>query len=703
MRHARRQPGSVPSRAFVTGWAACAALLHPDAAISQGAGERERLDEVVVTARKVAEDILRVPMSVQALPADYLERRDLSNLYDLQYEVPGLVINNRGMFGAGISLRGVADEGGGGLAVAPHFNGVYLGRANLALARSFDLERVEVVKGPQGTLYGRNATGGSISILSRVPDPEFNAGIEAASGTFNTTRINAHVNLPGDRVAARFAVAGAEGDGFIRNSVDDRRFAEEDYRAVRASLRFIPSDALTIDATLQHVEDDGASGELWSPRPDQLPDPGDIHLTRVTLADPFQSKKNDFANISLGYRFAGFTLRSITGYARNEVRDRDDCDGTPELPGCVRGVHPLRYRQYSEELRLESRDGKALDWLVGFYFFDGDEFQDFDQRRVTQPQIVFDYTATADETAYAVFGDVTRTLGARWRLNGGLRFSREQRRVTSVGTGSQDSPTLLAAAQSWNATSWRAGIDFSPSEWMFLYASVSTGFKSGGVTTTRLPTGEFDDYDPEKIIAYEIGLNAKSADGNGSLRASAFAYDFQDMQVTTTALFDLVPRTVVDNAAAARIHGLDVSAAGRIAQRFTISGAVVWLPRREFVEFIDARGNSISGNDISRASEWSASASIGYRAPMSTAGDLSATVDYNWRSEFFFTKENSPLFFQDDFGLLNLNLRFDSSHAGWYVFASARNLLDEDYFTQVFFQSAPGYPSRYEAGFGWRF
>jgi iron complex outermembrane recepter protein len=703
MRHARRHPRSAAGRVFVTGWAGCAALLQAGAASGQPSGERAGLDEVVVTARKIAEDISRVPMSVQLLSADHLERRDLSNLYDLQYEVPGLVINNRGMFGAGISLRGVADEGGGGLAVAPHFNGVYLGRANLALARPFDLGRVEVVKGPQGTLYGRNATGGSINIISRIPDPEFNAAIEAASGTFDTTRINAHVNLPGDRFAVRFAIAGADGGGYIRNSLDDRRFAEEDYRAVRASVRAEPSDRLTIGATLQRVEDDGATGELWSPRPDQLPDPRDIHLTRVALADPFQSTVNDFASLSLDYEFAGFTLRSITGHARHEVRDRDDCEGTPALPGCVRGVHPLRYRQFSEELRIESREGGALDWLVGVYFFDGDEFQNFYQSRSTSPQPIYDYTATADETAYAVFGDVTRPLGARWRLNGGLRFSSERRRVTNVGSGSQDSPTLLAAKRSWDATSWRVSVDYSPGEQVFLYANVSNGFKSGGVTTTRLPTGEFDDYEPEAIIAYEAGVTAKSSEGNASLRASAFVYDFEDMQVTTTALFGDAVRTVVDNAAAVRIHGLDVHALGRFARHFTVSGGVVWLPRREFVEFIDAEGRSISGNDVSRASEFSASATIGYRVPMSTAGELSASVDYNWRSAFFFTKENSPLFFQDDFGLLNLNLRFDSSRADWYVFASARNLLDEDYFTQILFQSAPGYPSRYEAGFGWRF
>ena len=703
MRHARRQPGSVPRRAFVTGGAACAALLRPDLAISQAAAEREGFDEVVVTARKIAEDILRVPMSVQALSAEYLERRDLSNLYDLQYEVPGLVINNRGMFGAGISLRGVADEGGGGLAVAPHFNGVYLGRSNLALARPFDLERVEVVKGPQGTLYGRNATGGSVSVISHLPDPEFNAAIEAASGTFDTTRINAHVNLPGEQVAVRFAVAGAEGDGFIRNVVDDRRFAEEDYGAARISLRARPTRALTIDATVQRVEDDGASGELWLPNPMLLPDPDDIHLTRVTLAEPFQSTVNDFASISVDYEFAGVALRSISGYARNRTRDRDDCAGVFGLSGCVRGVDPLEYRQFSEELRLESRETRALDWLVGLYFFDSDDSQHFSMSRAPAPVPINDYIATAEESAYAIFGDATWNLGARWRLNGGMRYSREENRVTRVGSGSADSPILRAAEGSWDDVSWRVGLDYTLDESLFLYASVSTGFKSGGVTTALLSDGSFDGYDPEEITAFEIGMTAKSAEGRASLRASAFVYDFEDMQVQTTAVVGGEVRTVVDNAAAVRIHGLDVSAIARMGGLLTASGGVVWLPRREFVEFIDAEGNTISGNEISRASEWSASATIDFRVPLAKSGEFSATLDYNWRSAFFFTKENTSVNFQDDFGLLNLNLRFDSSRAGWYVFASARNLLDQQYFTQIFLQSAPGYPSRYEAGFGWRF
>ena len=702
MRYARRQRPPTSWHRGLGASLGCAAALLPATAPGQDRAVGEPLDEVVVTARMFPEEITRIPMSVQALSGEFLERRGISTLSDLQFEVPGLVVNNRGMFGAGISLRGVADEGGGSLAVAPHVNGVYLGRSTLALSRQFDLERVEVVKGPQGTLYGRNATGGSINVITRVPGPDFGVGFEGAWGSFDTARIQGHVNLPGEKIAARIAVVGSDGDGFIRNSVDDRRFAEEDYRAVRASLRAHPGEAFTIDAMIQHVEDDGASGELWLPRKDQLPDPHDIRLTRVTLADPYHSTTNDFASLNLSYDFNGLTFNSITGYARNFTRDLDDCAGTPMLAGCVRGVRPLRYEQSSQEFRLESRAGETFDWLVGAYYVNGAERENFHLRVAAVPIPINNLTATVDETAAAVFSDATYALGRRWHLNGGLRVSREKHRVTEVGTGRADYPTPIAAEGSWDSTSWRFGVDFSPIDWMFLYANVSTGFKSGGITTRLLPDGKFDDFDPEEILAYEVGMTATLLGGRSTLRASAFAYDFEDMQVQATTVIENVPVTVVDNAAAARIDGVDFSSITRIADHLTFTGNVIWLPRREFVEFIDARGNLLSGNEISRASEWSASASIGYRIPIAGIGELGADVDYNYRSEFFFSKENDPVEYQRDFGLLNVNVRFDSSHGGWYVFATARNLLDTDYFTQIFLQSSPGYPARYEVGFGWR-
>lgn len=659
------------------------------------------LDEVLVTARLLSEDVLRVPMSVQAVSGEFLDSRNLSNVYDLQYAVPGLVLNNRGMFGAGISLRGVSDEGGGGLSVAPHLNGVYLGTSTLALARQFDIERVEVMKGPQGTLYGKNATGGSLNVITRAPQPAFAARAEGSLGSFDTVRANGFVNVAADRVAARVAFAGAEGEGFIRNSLDDRRFAEDDFWGVRASVRYEPSDRLTVDAMLQRVQDDGASGELWGPRRDQLVDPDDIRLTTVRIANPYHETTNDFANLSLAYEWAGRTLRSITGFARNLTRDLDDCAGTPMLPGCVRGVAPLRYQQYSQEVRFESQGVDRLDWIVGAHYVDSSAFQHFTTRLSAPTTPVQDYSQDVDESAYALFGDATIALGEHWRLSGGMRYTAEDSRLRFVGNGLNDPMGVRDPSGSWNSTSWRAGADYSPNDVAFFYANVSTGFKSGGLTPQILPNGRYDTFDPEELTAYELGMTAKGWGGRATLRASAFAYDFEDMQVTTTTVIDGAIRTVVDNAAVARIEGLDVSSSARLGERITVTGLFVWLPRREFVEFMDNFGNDLAGNKLTRSSEWSSSASIDYRTSVANRGELSAGLDYNYRTAFYFTKENLAREYQEDFGLLNLSLRFESARGGWYAFVSARNLLNEDYFTQIFLQSAPGYPTRYEVGFGW--
>jgi iron complex outermembrane receptor protein len=683
-----------------------AALLLPAAALCQpSADDAATVEQLIVTARKLPEDISRVPMSVQALSGVFLDDRDLTTLYDLQFDIPGFAATNRGMNGAGFALRGVTDEGGGTLSVAPHIDGVYLGRSNFALARLFDVERVEVVKGPQGTLYGRNATGGSINVVTRVPDDEFAAGVEGALGSFDTSRVRGYVNVPAESVAVRLAVAGSEGDGFIRNSVDDRRFAEEDYSAIRTALRARPSDALLIDVMAQRVEDDGASGELWAPRKDFLPDPDDIWLTTVTLADPYLKSTDDVASVELAYEHGELTLRSVTGYARNVTNALDDCAGIPQLRGCVRGVRPLQSEQRSQELRLESVGDDSFDWLAGVFYYNADQTQ---RMHLSVPSIapvpVNDFTATSRERAYAVFGNATLALGERWSASGGVRFSSERNRVAEVGTGTADNSALTTSEGSWDDTSWRLGVEYARSEGLLVYANLSTGFKSGGATNDLLPSGEFDSYDPEELLAYEAGISATLPGRRSTVRASAFYYDFEDMQVQTVALLANRVATVIDNAGAARIYGLDVSSITRLSDRVTLSGALVWMPKREFVEFNAASsGADISGNTISRSPEWSVSASIGYQFSVTRFGDLSLGVDYNYRSKFFFTKENVVPLSQEAFGLLNLVVRLDSSDDRWYAFASARNVLDAEYFDQVFLQSAPGKPSNYEAGFGLRF
>ncbi len=495
-------------------------------------------------------------MSVQVLSADLLDQLDLTRLYDLQFNVPGLVVNNLGLNGAGFSLRGVSDQGGSSLSVAPHLNGVYLGVSSLAIARMFDLERVEVLKGPQGTLYGRNATGGSINFVTHAPDKKFSADAEAAYGSFDTTRIQGHVNLPFDRTMLRIAYIGSQGDGFIRNSVDNRTFGEEDFWGLRGSLRFDTSDKLRIDLVAQQTVDDGASGELWMPHPDFRADPSDIRLTTVTLADPFLETSNANASMNVEYDLNFATLRSVTGYASSNVLDRDDCAGLPPLAGCVRSALPSRHRQWSQELQLVSSSSDTPGWLVGAYLYSGDAWRNYYQfTPVSGPNPSNNNYSASKELTRAIFGQASWPLGERWRITAGYRLNDETHDFETIGTGTRDSQTLLQTENDWRNNSWRLDVTYAINDDMLAYASVSTGFKSGGITVRG--AGELDDFDPEHLTAYETGIKTQWLDRRLTFNAAAYYYDFRDLQIFTFTFAANEPVFETDNAAVVEIYGLD--------------------------------------------------------------------------------------------------------------------------------------------------
>ena len=684
----------------------CASLLPriPGAQvpIDTGAGP-DRLDEVIVTARKIEESVKDLPISVQVLSADLLAELDLTSPLDLQYNIPGLVVNTLGLNGAGFSLRGIADQGGSSQAVATHLNGVYLGSPSLALARLFDVERIEVLKGPQGTLYGRNATGGTISVITRGPEDEAGGEVEVGYASFNTRRTQGYFNVPAKAAAFRLAWLASEGDGYIRNSVDDRTFAEQDYWGLRASLSLDVNDALSIALMAQHVADDGASSELWLPRPDLLADPNDIRLTTVTLADPFLKFTTDNVNLDVEYELGFATLHAVTGYAGLDLHDVDDCAGLSFLAGCVRSALPDRHHQWSQEVRLSSHGEASLDWLVGVSYYDEQGSRNyFEIMPVLEPLPRINRVNRSGGTTLAVFGQAVRRLDERWSMTAGLRLNREDYDLSTIGTGTRDSPVLIWTEDSENNASWLLGVDFSPSDRTLLYASVSTGFKSGGITI--IPPGVFDPFGPEHLVAYEAGIKYRQPASGFALDASAFFYDFDDLQVNTATITTDGLRFETDNAAKARVYGIDTAVSMQVTGRLSASAGAAWLPGRKFVEYRnDDTGDTLSGNKLARTPEWSLTTALRYFRDLTGAGKLSARLEYNYRGGVFYSVDNNPDFAQSAFGLVNLFLRFDAASEKWYAFLTGRNLADEDYYSQVFIQASPGYPDTYEAGFGYRF
>jgi len=660
------------------------------------------LEEVIVTARKVRENVRDIPLSVQVVSGEQLEQAGISSLFHLQHQVPGLVLNTFGMFGAGFALRGVSDQGG------MHLNGVYLGSSHLALARMFDLDRIEVLKGPQGTLYGRNANGGSINFITRAPEYESSGALEGAFGSFDTARLQGHLNVPLGTAAMRLAFIGSNGDGLIRNTADDRRFGEADFWGLRGSLAFEPNARWRVDLTAQRVYDDGASAELWLPNPTYLPDPDNIHLTTVTLSDPYLRTENDFASLTARYDLGFASLGSITGYARNESNGLDDCQGLPFLTSCTRGVQPLIYEQWSQELQLASTAGNRIDWTAGVYYFAGESREHFFQLLpLWNPKPLFNTYSAADETAWAAYGHASLDLGGGWGVSGGLRFSYERNDVSKIGNGVNDPPEPVTAAGDWDHPSWRLDLEYAARDGVLYYAGLSTGFRSGGVTTQRLPDGRFDRYDPEDLLAFEAGVKSLWPTLGLFLDAAAFRYDFDNLQTVNRYFVGNELIVAIDNAAKAEVYGIDASAGLQVTEGLSLSGALVWLPKREYVEYVvNEGGTDLSGYELPRAPEWSAIASVTYRRPLADRGELICRVEYSYRSGFIFTHENLPpgaRRSQEPYGLLNLHLRFEPERGNWYLFFSGNNLADTDYFQQVYIQAAPGYPNTYEVGAGFRF
>jgi len=663
------------------------------------------LEEIVVTARKIEERMQDVPMSVQVVSGEYLDETDPSNLFELQFDIPGLVVNTLGGYGAGFSLRGVADQGGSSLSVASYLNGVYLGNSNLAITRLFDMDRIEVVKGPQGTLYGRNSTGGSINFVTRTPEETFASGIEAAIASFDTARVQGFINLPFDKGGFRAALVRSEGDGYIRNTVDDRRFAEDDFWGLRTSLSVALPNGFSLDLMAQHVADNGASAELWLPNPGFLPDPADLYLTTVTLADPFLKTESDIVSANAGYDLGFAMLRSVTGYARSETSNKDDCAGLPFLAGCVREIGPRGHTQWSQEFQLVSAADASIAWLAGAYGFDADgSSRNYLLTPLAGELPQNDEHSTSQDRAFAVYGQGTAQVAARLEVTAGLRYSAETSRVSSIGTGLRDNPTLTVATYDSDQLSWRIGLKYAATEDLLVYADVSTGFKSGGIGNDRLPDGGFNRYKPENLLAWEAGIRSQWLERRLTVNAAAFFYDFEDMQVSTVVIDGGQVYPLTDNAARAEIYGIDSAVTFAVAERLVLSGSVIWLPKRDFVDYRNEQtGDTLSGNKLSRVPEWTATAAVDSRLPLRRHGTVSARVEYNYRSAFFYTKENLPIFRQDHFGLLNIFLRYEPDGENWYLFASGRNLTNEAYFTQIFIQSSPGYPDTWEVGFGVRY
>jgi len=653
----------------------------------------DELAEVIVTAQRRSQSVQEVPAAITAVGGETLADTGADTTGALQYLVPGLQVGtyNAGGYnagGTGLTIRGVGANIGSPT-VSMNIDGVYQPRATLAGLAQVDVERVEVLRGPQGTLYGRNANGGAVNFISRAPTSELEGYALASYADYDEVRLQGVVNLPlAERIRVRALVDYQDrGDGFVKNVVPGGRDID-DIEALSGRLRVaidLADDvSLDLGLTARHSEGADTYFEVFTgTNIAGAINARDAHTTSVNAP---QDSDRDYlsarATLKWTLPFGQFT--SISAWQDFEEAFRFDTDATNVafLRSEVDGANET----FTQEFNLSGETGRA-DWVFGLFFMDERTFLNNHLFIGAATTPLRTDVGKYDTRAYAAFGDVTFQASERLKLIGGIRYSRDEVRV-----GQLTACPGAAGEFTFESVTPRAGLQYDLDADRNIYATVSRGFKAGGVNPYACPGGVFDEYEPEKITSYEAGLKARLFDRRLTLNASVFFYDYTNLQVSQ--LVGLT--TFVSNAAGAEVRGLELEAAWTPSRHFGLN-ANLSLTDAEYTTFFNidglapARGSQdLSGNRLNFTPKTSANLGAYYTTGETEAGTFTVRADVSYRSRIYFREFNAQADSTPAYGVLNLNLSWDSPDGRHTVRVFGNNLTKEDYRTRMISASFTG-------------
>jgi len=643
-------------------------------------------ERLTVTATKMGTaDIQQTAIAITALPGRTIQQLGAETLAGLAGFVPSVTISQPAGFGV-VTIRGIGSNtiiSGADPSSTIHLDGVYLGRPAMALTDFLDVERVEVLRGPQGTLYGRNSVGGTINIVTRTPTNALETNVRLTAGDFDTLRAEGAVSGPlvRDKVMGSFAFLRGARQGFVRDlNHPDNELGGDDTWAGRGQLRIIfgPRSELLFSADYAHYDAPPlADSKAIAVKPechcpfDNPSSPWEVRTDYLGFGNNVERGASAHLTIPVA---ATVTLKSLTAYRKSTDRRAFDLDVT-ELPLQTIDL-PDRQHQFSEEATL-SRVSPRLKWVTGAFLFD---------EQVWGPVVVGIPVAaieirpnpTLSTTAWALFGEATYGVSDRVSLTGGLRYSDERKDLDNGGgTYVYGTPILIpgsdykySEARSFNAWTPRATVQMQATPDVLLYASAARGFKAGGFNVSaHFPTPGFE---PEHAWTYETGLKKTLANGRLRTNAAVFYTDYQDLQVQSfisTGFLDIT------NAATASIKGLEFEAGG-MTRGLQLAGHIAWLDATYGrYPFVGPDGVAVdqAGNRLNNAPEWSGSGSAMYQFAAGTIGWLSMRCDASWQSRVFFSPFNDAIQVQGPYALLHLRAGFQPRSRRWELAAYVRN------------------------------
>ena len=684
----------------------------------------------MVTAQKRAESAQDVPVTIAAFGERRLEDIGFDSISDLTMMMPSMRFGNFGPV-TFITMRGIGNENttaGGDPGVALHYDGIYMGRPVATLFSAFDSERVEILRGPQGTLYGRNATGGSINYITRKPSDELAGNADVTYGGYDWIRTRAAVNLPiSDNVKTRFVGFYEDRGGYADNSVPDGTEAHDaDNWGLRSHVAIDLTDTASILFSATYIESGGvgSKSELREPFPGTTTSPvkpiagppgfafsprgpfsgipagnmyidaaGNVPINDLAefeeAKDLAESQDNDFLLLSAAFEmeFDHFVFKSITGYAETSFESHQDEDYSPlDLAELVLTESA---DQVTQEFQLLSNNWDKMEWILGFYYFneDADRRSRFFRNRYDVfaatfgVESGFNVGGSVETESLAGYAQATYDVTDRIRLTGGVRYTNDEKNGFNEGFQFAGVSYNDPVGASWNKVTYRVAADWSVAEKILLFASFSTGYKSGGINQVAAPSRGATNavYDPEFVDAYEIGVKSILLDGRVQFNTSFYRNEYSDLQFQIFGPGG--PEAY--NAEGATVQGVEVEMQASITDSLGLDASVGYTDSEFDKQIIG--GVQLDGNQVQRTPEWTCSIGMTNEWNLQSTGFLRLRVDYSYTDSIFYTAFNRNAGFGDPGGSdlaagydnLNARLFWYSQDEKWTIELSVTNLTDE--------------------------
>jgi iron complex outermembrane receptor protein len=703
-----------------------------DATASQTA-DHDNIGVIVVTAQRRAENLQDVPAAVTAFSSDDLTRFGITDTMDLTGQTPGLKIKStNGQSKPSVFLRGIGTNdfnASASAAVGFYADEVYLGLQSGQLFQVFDLERVEVLRGPQGTLYGRNTTGGAVNFFSNRPDGSFRGNGSTSYGRFNQVTLEGGIQAPiADGLSARFSgiLRSSDGDGV--NLFTDQRINSFDSWSLRGVLRWKPDSGATDWSLIVHggrLEGDGPRYHFR--RVDNGAFPDDV-LPLIGVPAPYvepggfydgawdlpqnEVVENVGASLNGKIFFDGFALYSVTGYQEVDAFVRFDSDGSPL--NFVNVTYSDSNWQFSQELRLASDGNGPFSWMFGAYYYEDRIATDnrFDIGRFARelfgaepdlgdPNAPIDITQryVQKQRSIAGFASTSYELTEELKATAGLRYTSDQKVLSYQTTA--DSAILIGIPflidvdrkRIWDAVTGNVILDWKATDDLLLYASYNRGFKSGQFNASPFfNPDDVNSADPESVDALEAGFKSQFFNNRLRVNLSAFENRYSDLQVfqfipdPTTG----VPTSRYSNAGKARVTGLEVEVDARPVDGLALRLATALLDAR-YTQFEGAPDNpatpenesvDFSGNRLIAAPRLNMSGSVGYTVPIGT-WEIVPAYDFTYNSRQFFTPENAAELSQKAYWIHNASLGLHAPDDRFNISIWARNITGTEFTTEI--------------------